>query len=141
MRIFQLHIFLCDDIYLGFSYSLGLMLINDTCRHCLKLYSIDLMMSRTFLSGGRNCFTAFRCEIMFARSLIVSSFRHPPPCLEFKLKLLLSSLLLKVLLGGRAAEEVIFGRDTSKASVNYLADASWLARKIITMYAFHSLLN
>lgn len=41
---------------------------------------------------------------------------------------------LQVLLGGRAAEEVIFGRDTSKASVNYLADASWLARKIITIW-------
>lgn len=40
---------------------------------------------------------------------------------------------MEVLLGGRAAEEVIFGRDTSKASVSYLADASWLARKIITM--------
>ncbi|KAD2394491.1 hypothetical protein E3N88_41468 [Mikania micrantha] len=39
-----------------------------------------------------------------------------------------------VLLGGRAAEEVIFGRDTSKASVNYLADATWLARKIITIW-------
>ncbi|XP_059645162.1 probable inactive ATP-dependent zinc metalloprotease FTSHI 1, chloroplastic [Cornus florida] len=41
---------------------------------------------------------------------------------------------LQVLLGGRAAEEVIFGRDTSRASVNYLADASWLARKIITIW-------
>lgn len=41
---------------------------------------------------------------------------------------------LQVLLGGRAAEEVIFGRDTSKASVSYLADASWLARKIITVW-------
>lgn len=40
---------------------------------------------------------------------------------------------MKVLVGGRAAEEIIFGRDTSKASVNYLADASWLARKIMTM--------
>ncbi|XP_030951841.1 probable inactive ATP-dependent zinc metalloprotease FTSHI 1, chloroplastic isoform X3 [Quercus lobata] len=35
---------------------------------------------------------------------------------------------LQVLLGGRAAEEVIYGRDTSMASVGYLADASWLAR-------------
>ncbi|MCD7450895.1 putative inactive ATP-dependent zinc metalloprotease FTSHI 1, chloroplastic [Datura stramonium] len=34
----------------------------------------------------------------------------------------------------RAAEEVIYGRDTSRASVNYLADASWLARKIITIW-------
>ncbi|XP_073301814.1 probable inactive ATP-dependent zinc metalloprotease FTSHI 1, chloroplastic [Primulina huaijiensis] len=41
---------------------------------------------------------------------------------------------LQVLLGGRAAEEVIFGRDTSRASVSYLADASWLARKIITVW-------
>ncbi|XP_071730660.1 probable inactive ATP-dependent zinc metalloprotease FTSHI 1, chloroplastic isoform X2 [Rutidosis leptorrhynchoides] len=41
---------------------------------------------------------------------------------------------LQVLLGGRAAEEVIYGRDTSKASVNYLADATWLARKIITVW-------
>ncbi|XP_052170629.1 probable inactive ATP-dependent zinc metalloprotease FTSHI 1, chloroplastic [Diospyros lotus] len=41
---------------------------------------------------------------------------------------------LQVLLGGRAAEEVIFGQDTSRASVNYLADASWLARKIITIW-------
>lgn len=41
---------------------------------------------------------------------------------------------LQVLLGGRAAEEVIYGRDTSKASVNYLADASWLARKILTIW-------
>lgn len=40
---------------------------------------------------------------------------------------------MKVLLGGRAAEEVIYGQDTSRASVNYLADASWLARKILTM--------
>ncbi|CAA0812076.1 FtsH extracellular protease family [Striga hermonthica] len=41
---------------------------------------------------------------------------------------------LQVFLGGRAAEEVIFGRDTSEASVTYLADASWLARKIITVW-------
>ncbi|KAG6577136.1 putative inactive ATP-dependent zinc metalloprotease FTSHI 1, chloroplastic, partial [Cucurbita argyrosperma subsp. sororia] len=41
---------------------------------------------------------------------------------------------LQVLLGGRAAEEVIYGRDTSKASVGYLADASWLARKILTIW-------
>nr|QKY65108.1 AAA-type ATPase family protein [Passiflora pittieri] len=41
---------------------------------------------------------------------------------------------LQVLLGGRAAEEVIYGRDTSKSSVRYLADASWLARKIITIW-------
>ncbi|GFP98060.1 ATP-dependent zinc metalloprotease ftsh [Phtheirospermum japonicum] len=41
---------------------------------------------------------------------------------------------LQVFLGGRAAEEVIYGRDTSKASVSYLVDASWLARKIITVW-------
>ncbi|GAB4857575.1 Probable inactive ATP-dependent zinc metalloprotease FTSHI 1, chloroplastic [Ancistrocladus abbreviatus] len=41
---------------------------------------------------------------------------------------------LQVLLGGRAAEEVVYGRDTSRASVSYLADASWLARKIITIW-------
>ncbi|XP_031280931.1 probable inactive ATP-dependent zinc metalloprotease FTSHI 1, chloroplastic [Pistacia vera] len=41
---------------------------------------------------------------------------------------------LQVLLGGRAAEEVIYGQDTSRASVNYLADASWLARKILTIW-------
>ncbi|CAN0840939.1 Probable inactive ATP-dependent zinc metalloprotease FTSHI 1, chloroplastic [Linum grandiflorum] len=41
---------------------------------------------------------------------------------------------LQVLLGGRAAEEVIYGRDTSKVTVNYLADATWLARKIITVW-------
>lgn len=41
---------------------------------------------------------------------------------------------LQVLLGGRAAEEVIYGCDTSRASVNYLADATWLARKILTIW-------
>ncbi|CAN1138743.1 Probable inactive ATP-dependent zinc metalloprotease FTSHI 1, chloroplastic [Linum perenne] len=41
---------------------------------------------------------------------------------------------LQMLLGGRAAEEVIYGRDTSKATVSYLADATWLARKIITVW-------
>ncbi|KAK6947929.1 ATPase, AAA-type, core [Dillenia turbinata] len=41
---------------------------------------------------------------------------------------------LQVFLGGRAAEEVIYGRDTSRASVDYLADASWLARKILTIW-------
>lgn len=42
-------------------------------------------------------------------------------------------LNIKVLLGGRAAEEVIYGRDTSRASVKYLEDATCLARKILTM--------
>ncbi|CAA6671512.1 unnamed protein product [Spirodela intermedia] len=41
---------------------------------------------------------------------------------------------LQVLLGGRAAEEVIYGRDTSKASLGYLADASWLARKMLSIW-------
>ncbi|KAG4187522.1 hypothetical protein ERO13_A08G112300v2 [Gossypium hirsutum] len=41
---------------------------------------------------------------------------------------------LQVFLGGRAAEEVIYGRDTSRASLSYLADASWLARKILTIW-------
>ncbi|XP_020581886.1 probable inactive ATP-dependent zinc metalloprotease FTSHI 1, chloroplastic [Phalaenopsis equestris] len=41
---------------------------------------------------------------------------------------------LQVLLGGRAAEEVIFGRDTSKASLKYLEDATCLARKILTIW-------
>ncbi|KAA8520963.1 hypothetical protein F0562_011636 [Nyssa sinensis] len=41
---------------------------------------------------------------------------------------------LQVLLGGRAAEEVIYGRNTSRASINYLADATWLARKMITIW-------
>ncbi|KAL5538136.1 hypothetical protein UlMin_044214 [Ulmus minor] len=41
---------------------------------------------------------------------------------------------LQVFLGGRAAEEVIYGPDTSRASVDYLADASWLARKILTIW-------
>lgn len=41
---------------------------------------------------------------------------------------------LQVFLGGRAAEEVIFGCDTSTASVAYLANATWLARKIITIW-------
>ncbi|XP_028549310.1 probable inactive ATP-dependent zinc metalloprotease FTSHI 1, chloroplastic [Dendrobium catenatum] len=41
---------------------------------------------------------------------------------------------LQVLLGGRAAEEVIFGRDTSKASLKYLEDATCLARKMLTIW-------
>ncbi|GAB2230336.1 hypothetical protein Drorol1_Dr00014598 [Drosera rotundifolia] len=41
---------------------------------------------------------------------------------------------LQVFLGGRAAEDVIYGGNTSTASVNYLADANWLARKIITIW-------
>nr|CAD1824191.1 unnamed protein product [Ananas comosus var. bracteatus] len=41
---------------------------------------------------------------------------------------------LQVLLGGRAAEEVIFGRDTSKASLKYLEDATCLARKMLCIW-------
>ncbi|KAJ6823140.1 putative inactive ATP-dependent zinc metalloprotease FTSHI 1, chloroplastic [Iris pallida] len=41
---------------------------------------------------------------------------------------------LQVLLGGRAAEEVIYGRDTSKASLKYLEDATCLARKILSIW-------
>ncbi|ONK69171.1 uncharacterized protein A4U43_C05F20080 [Asparagus officinalis] len=41
---------------------------------------------------------------------------------------------LQVLLGGRAAEEVIYGRDTSKTSLKYLEDATCLARKILTIW-------
>lgn len=43
------------------------------------------------------------------------------------------SFVGQVLLGGRAAEEVIFGRDTSRASLKYLEDATCLARKMLTM--------
>ncbi|CAD5183813.1 unnamed protein product [Musa acuminata subsp. malaccensis] len=41
---------------------------------------------------------------------------------------------IKVFLGGRAAEEVIYGRDTSKASLKYLQDATCLARKMLTIW-------
>ncbi|CAL9187199.1 probable inactive ATP-dependent zinc metalloprotease FTSHI 1, chloroplastic isoform X2 [Musa acuminata AAA Group] len=41
---------------------------------------------------------------------------------------------LQVFLGGRAAEEVIYGRDTSKASLKYLQDATCLARKMLTIW-------
>ncbi|XP_072951632.1 probable inactive ATP-dependent zinc metalloprotease FTSHI 1, chloroplastic [Typha angustifolia] len=41
---------------------------------------------------------------------------------------------LQVLLGGRAAEEVIYGRDTSKASLKYLEDATCLARKMLSIW-------
>ncbi|KAF9586908.1 hypothetical protein IFM89_039885, partial [Coptis chinensis] len=40
----------------------------------------------------------------------------------------------EVLLGGRAAEEVIYGRDTSRASVSYLADRPGLLNKILTIW-------
>ncbi|KAG6473042.1 hypothetical protein ZIOFF_066949 [Zingiber officinale] len=41
---------------------------------------------------------------------------------------------LQVFLGGRVAEEIIYGRDTSKASLKYLQDATYLARKILTIW-------
>lgn len=41
---------------------------------------------------------------------------------------------LQVMLGGRAAEEVMYGRNTSTVSLRYLSDASWLARKIISIW-------
>ncbi|CAA3008680.1 probable inactive ATP-dependent zinc metalloprotease FTSHI 1, chloroplastic [Olea europaea subsp. europaea] len=43
---------------------------------------------------------------------------------------------LQIKLGGRAAEEVIFGRNISNASVEYHADASRLAHEIVTLYDF-----
>lgn len=41
---------------------------------------------------------------------------------------------LQVFLGGRAAEEILYGRDTSNWSVASLRDASWLARKLVTIF-------
>ncbi|MCO5611199.1 hypothetical protein L7F22_065449 [Adiantum nelumboides] len=41
---------------------------------------------------------------------------------------------LQVFLGGRAAEETMYGRDTSNWSVASLRDASWLARKLVTVF-------
>lgn len=41
---------------------------------------------------------------------------------------------LQVLLAGRAAEEVIYARDTSRASVKYLQDATILARKMLCIW-------
>ncbi|KAG0564941.1 hypothetical protein KC19_8G151400 [Ceratodon purpureus] len=41
---------------------------------------------------------------------------------------------LQVLLGGRAGEEVMFGRDTSSYSLTHLPDATWLARKIVSTW-------
>lgn len=38
------------------------------------------------------------------------------------------------MLGGRAAEEVLYGRDTSSFSAQHLPDASWLARKMVSVY-------
>lgn len=41
---------------------------------------------------------------------------------------------MQIFLGGRAAEEVMYGRDTSSWSVASLRDASWMARKLITIW-------
>ncbi|KAL3680757.1 hypothetical protein R1sor_023713 [Riccia sorocarpa] len=41
---------------------------------------------------------------------------------------------MQVMLGGRAAEEVMYGRDTSSYSTAYLPDASWLARKMVSTW-------
>ncbi|KAL2621719.1 hypothetical protein R1flu_001924 [Riccia fluitans] len=41
---------------------------------------------------------------------------------------------MQVMLGGRAAEEVMYGRDTSTYSAAYLPDASWLARKMVSVW-------
>ncbi|XP_024522811.1 probable inactive ATP-dependent zinc metalloprotease FTSHI 1, chloroplastic [Selaginella moellendorffii] len=41
---------------------------------------------------------------------------------------------LKVMLGARIGEELIYGHDTSTLSAAYLADASWLARKIFSIW-------
>ncbi|KAJ7558552.1 hypothetical protein O6H91_04G045700 [Diphasiastrum complanatum] len=41
---------------------------------------------------------------------------------------------MKVMLAGRAAEELVYGRDTSTLSLQYLPDASWLARKIVSIW-------
>nr|PNR33783.1 hypothetical protein PHYPA_023599 [Physcomitrium patens] len=41
---------------------------------------------------------------------------------------------LQVLLGGRAGEEVMYGRDTSSYSLTHLPDATWLARKIVSTW-------
>jgi ATP-dependent Zn protease len=41
---------------------------------------------------------------------------------------------LQVMLGGRAAEEVMYGRDTSTFSLLHLPDASWLARKLVSVW-------
>ncbi|KAH7435116.1 hypothetical protein KP509_06G050800 [Ceratopteris richardii] len=41
---------------------------------------------------------------------------------------------LQVFLGGRAAEQVMYGRDTSNWSVAALRHASWLVRKLVTIH-------
>lgn len=41
---------------------------------------------------------------------------------------------LQVFLGGRAAEEIVYGRDTSNWSMTSLRNASWLARKLVTIF-------
>lgn len=102
-------------------------LLSDS--HYLNWYFIDLMMNHICLNVDLNCFIAFR-YVNVLLSILVSFFL-------FKLFVWVWALVEEqVLLGGRAAEEVIYGRDTSKASIDYLADASWLARKILTMLAW-----
>lgn len=97
-------------------------------RHCLNWYFIDLMMNHICLNVDLNCFIGFR----YVNVLEYISFLFFVQIIFFQFEPLSPK---QVLLGGRAAEEVIYGRDTSKASVDYLADASWLARKILTMLA------
>lgn len=41
---------------------------------------------------------------------------------------------LQVLLGGRAAEEVLFGHDTSSYTLEHLPDASWMAYKMVSIW-------
>ncbi|CAM6098375.1 unnamed protein product [Calypogeia fissa] len=41
---------------------------------------------------------------------------------------------MQVMLGGRAAEEVMYGQNTSTFSVQHLPDASWLARKMVSIW-------
>ncbi|CAI5999123.1 unnamed protein product [Closterium sp. NIES-64] len=41
---------------------------------------------------------------------------------------------LQVLLGGRAAEEVVWGRDSSTYSQRHVADASWMAYKFVSIW-------
>ncbi|CAI7830812.1 unnamed protein product, partial [Closterium sp. NIES-53] len=41
---------------------------------------------------------------------------------------------LQVMLGGRAAEEVVWGRDSSTYSQRHVADASWMAYKFVSIW-------
>ncbi|KAJ8436544.1 hypothetical protein Cgig2_031485 [Carnegiea gigantea] len=75
-------------------------------------------------------------QVVFHRLDDESYTRERRPQLLHRLQVQMFKIapLILVFLGGRAAEEVIFGCDTSTASVAYLADATWLARKIITIW-------